>query len=398
MSQPEMTLPDLPPRRALPPGVRERLRRRVRGGGAGRAPLAAAAAVAVLAAGGAIVAQSTQGDLSAVTPPSTATSSSSPDDSPVTGRSPGATGADAARCGFGSADVRFTLALAGRRLLVAGDDRFCELTHTTVSVAEPDVGPVPFADGAATVLWQSGSGVLIVRAPAGTSRVRLTSGERTGRASMPVSLVDDLVVTPFTDEGMSVEFTTPSGPVTAVLPVEELPGPRWAASREELPPGDPDVARCLDEIMQRGESWVGDPLRWRPGAFSGTAVHALLAIHDQAGTAVYCELVRGRPLNTYREQASPQRGTSFEVHYVTGSRAEPAGAHVLLAGKVDARRVGAVEVTDPQGRTVPAAVRDGTFAVRLDDQPPLRSDPLDEGFRVSVFDHESRLIEAVTLD
>lgn len=335
-----------------------------------------------------------------MTPPSTTTtSSSSPDDSPVTSRSPGAAEADAARCGFGSADVRSTLALAGRRLLVTRDDRFCELTHTTVSQAVPEVGPVPFADGAAAVLWRSGSGVLVGRVPAGTSRVRLTSGERTGRAPMPVSLVDDLFVTPFTDEGMSVEFTTPSGPVTAVLSPRELPGPEWAASREELPPGDPDVARCLDQVLRGGASWVGDPLKWRPGAFSGSGVAALLAIHDQAGTSVYCEFHGGRPHHTYREQASPsQRGTSFEVHYVTGSQAEPAGAHVLLAGTVDAHRVGGVEVTDPQGRTVRAAVRDGTFAVRLDDQPPLHSDPLDQGFRVSVFDHGSRLIETVTLD
>ncbi|KOX16783.1 hypothetical protein ADK67_39175 [Saccharothrix sp. NRRL B-16348] len=237
MSQPEMMLPDLPPRRSLPPDVRKRLRRRVLGrrlpagrvpsggvpsGGAARAPLAAAAAVVVLAAGGTIVAQSTQGDPDAVTPPSTAQStavSSSPGDSPVTSLTPGATGGEAERCGFGGGDVRFTLGLAGRRILVTRNGRFCEFTHTTVA-------------------------------------------------------------------------------------------------------------------------------------------------HDR-----------------------PQRRSP-------GLDA----AHVVLAGTVDAARVGGVEITDRQGRTVSAVLRDGTFAARLPDQPPLTSNTVAEGFRVRVLDHDNQPIETVTLD
>lgn len=443
MSQPEMMLPDLPPRRPLPPDVRKRLRRRVLGrrlpagrvlgggvpsggvlsgevpgggvqgsgglsGGAARAPLAAAAAVVVLAAGGAIVAQSTQGDPNAVTPPSTTQStaqstavSSAPGDSPVTSLTPGATGGEAARCGFGDGDVRFTLGLAGRRILVTRNGRFCELTHTTVAHDKPEVGAFPFADGAAAVLWRSGSAVLIGRVPIGTSRVRLTSGERSGREPMPVALVDDLFVTPYTDVGMSVEFTTPSGPVSAVIDVEALPGvDAWTVSREELPPGDPEVARCLDRALRQGATWVGDPPAWRPGAFSGPGVDALLAIHDQAGRTAYCDYRDGRPFLAHEEDSSPQRGTSFEVHYVTGRNAGPRldAAHVVLAGTVDAARVGGVEITDRQGRTVSAVLRDGTFAARLPDQPPLTSNTVAEGFRVRVLDHDNQPIETVTLD
>ncbi|MBB5804457.1 hypothetical protein F4560_004225 [Saccharothrix ecbatanensis] len=403
MSQPNMTAPGLPPRRPLPPDVRERMRRRVLSGGAVRSPLAAAAAVAVLAAGGAIIAQSTGGDMTAVSPPSTtspATGSHLPD-TPVTSVSPGATTTDAARCGLGDADVRFTLGLAGRRILVTRDDRFCELTHTTISNNNPEVGPVPFAGGVAAVLWRSGSGVLIGRAPAGTSGVRLESGDPTGTGPMPVSLVDELFVTPYTTAGMSADFTTPSGPVTAGIDLVALPRAQvWAAAREELPPGDPDVARCLDRALLDSARWVGDPLKWRPGATSGQAPHTRLVIHDQAGKIAYCEFLQDRPFLVAEESGPPQRGESFEVRYVTSNATGPGAGdgYVLLAGTVDAARVGGMEITTPQGRTVAATLRDGTFLAQVDQQDLSARDALLDGFRVRVLDHGNQPVETVTLD
>ncbi|MFD0206605.1 MULTISPECIES: hypothetical protein [Saccharothrix] len=400
MSQPDLTLPDLPPRRPLPPDVRERLRRRVLGGGGARAPLAAAAAAVVLIAGGAIVAQSTQGDTNAVTPPSTtSTTGPSPDQSPVTAVTPGTTAGDATRCGLGDADVRFTLGLAGRRILVTRDDRFCELTHTTISTSNPEVDAVPLAGGAAAVLWRSGSAVLVGRVPAGTSRVQLNSGDPTGTGPMPVSLVHDLFVTPYTTTGMSVDFITPSGPVSAGIDVAALPTPQvWGAPREELPAGDPDVARCLDQALRDAAGWVGDPLKWRPGALVGPEADARLVLHDQAGKTAYCEFRQGRPSLVHEESTSPRRGGSFEVRYVTSSQTgpRPDDGYVLLAGTVDAARVGGIEVTAPRGGTVAATLRDGTFAARLDDQE--LPDPLLKGFRLRVLDHGDQPIETVTLD
>jgi hypothetical protein len=403
MSQPNMSVQSLPPRRPLPPDVRERMRRRVLSRGAVRSPLAAAAAVAVLVAGGAIIAQSTQGDTIAVSPPTTtspATGSPLPD-TPVTSVSPGATTTDAARCGLGDADVRFTLGLAGRRILVTRDDRFCELTHTTISNNNPEVGPVAFAGGAATVLWHSGSGVLIGRAPAGSSGVRLESGDSTGTGPMPVSLVEDLFVTPYTTPGMSAHFTTPSGPVAAGIDVVALPTVQvWAAPREELPPGDPDVARCLDRALRDSARWVGDPLKWRPGANSGQAPDARLVLHDQAGKTAYCGILLGRPYLVQEESGSPQGGESFEVRYVAGGETGPGpgDGYVLLGGTVDAARVGGIEITDPQGRTVAATLRDGTFIARLGQRHLTATDALLEGFRVRVLDHGNQTVETVTLD
>ncbi|MEV1120589.1 hypothetical protein AB0I91_36545 [Actinosynnema sp. NPDC049800] len=398
MSQPGI---NLPPRRPLPPDVRKRLRRRVVGGGAVRAPLAAAAAVVILAAGGAIIAQSTGGDdRTAVTPPSTTSSAAGSQAPPVTGVSPGAATTDAARCGLGDADVRFTLLLAGRRILVTRDDRFCELTHTTISKNSPAVGPVPLEDGAAAVLWRSGSGVLIGRVPAGTGHVVLDSGDPTGAGPVPVSLVEDLFVTPYTTVGLSARFTTASSVVFAGIDVVALPTAEvWAAPREELPPGDPDVARCLDRALLDAARWVGDPLKWRPGAVSGQAADARLVLHDQAGKTALCEFSLGRPLLVHEEDPAPRRGESFAIRHVTSRETGPGpgDGHVLLAGTVDAARVGGLEITDPRGRTVAATLRDGTFIARLDQRHLTATDALLDGFRVRVLDHGNQPVETVTL-
>lgn len=405
MNQPNRSVPDLPPRRPLPPDVRERMRRAVLSdpvrGNAVRAPLAAAAAVAVLAAGGAIIAQSTQGDTIAVAPPSTTSPTSGsrlPPDTPVTSVSPGATATDAARCGFGDADVRFTLGMAGRRILVTRDDRFCELTHTTVSNNNPEVGPVPFAGGTAAVLWRSGSGVLIGRAPAGTSGVRLESGDPTGTGPMPVSLVEELFLTRYTTPGMSAHFTTPSGPVAAGIDVVALPTVQvWAAPREELPPGDPDVARCLNLTLLDGATWVGDPLKWRPGAFAGPAEHTWLVIHDQAGGTAYCAVDRGRMDRARLGDPTPPDGALVKVRYAASDGRGPTDASLVLAGTVDAAKVGGIEITDSEGHTVSAALRDGTFAVLLGNQPPGDNTTDTRDLRAKVLDHENRVIATVPM-
>ncbi|MFE9749748.1 hypothetical protein ACFYOT_32965 [Saccharothrix saharensis] len=412
MNQPEMTLPDLPPRRPLPPDVRQRLRRRVlggaaarapRGGGRLRAPLATAAAVAVLAAGGVVVVQSTQGDMTAVTPPSSTTSSALR--SIISGWStvevePNTTEQDAARCEFVRSDVRFTLRLAGARILVTGDDRFCELTHTAITHDKPGVGPVPL-DGPASLLWESGSGVLIGRRAAVTSRVEVATGARTGAvAPLAVTLVEDLFVIPQSAVWMTLTFTTPAGPVRTEVDAQALPGHEaWSVRREAMPPGDPHVAQCLDASMRDGEEWVGDPLRWRPGAATAPAVDVLLVMYDDTGKTAYCQVYHGRGSSADPEDDTPpQGGALFRLRHWTGRGGDPAKSVTLLGGTVDAAKVGGLQVVDVAGRTAAAVLKDGTFAVRLDDQPPLTARSLTKGFRVRVLDHDDRVIETVTLE
>lgn len=407
MSQPEMTLPDLPPRRPMPPDVRERLRRRVVGGGrtararSVRAPLAAAA-VAVLAAGGVVIAQSTQGDPTAVTPP-TSTTSSTPR-SIIGGwgavvTEPGATEDDAARCGFERPRVRFTLRLAGARILVTGDDRFCEITHTSTSLDKPGVGPVPL-DGPASLLWRSGSGVLIGRRAPTAGEVEVATGAQVGAVlPLAVTAVDDLFVIPQSAVWMTLTFTTPAGPVRVELDTGTLPRQEtWSERREDLPPGDPRVAQCLDASMRDGEGWVGDPLRWRPGAATAPAVDSLLVMYDDTGRTAYCQVYHGQGSGADPEDATrPRDSALFQVRHWTGRGVEPARSITLLGGTVDAAEVGGLEVVDLAGRAVAAVVEGGTFAARLDDQPPLEARDLVEGFTVRVFDHGNRLIETVTL-
>ncbi|WP_447003156.1 hypothetical protein ACRAKI_26130 [Saccharothrix isguenensis] len=374
----------------------------VTSGGAVRAPLAAAAAVAVLAAGGAIIAQSTQGDTIAASPPSTTSSTAGPSrhDESAVSVSPGATPDDVARCAFGEADVRFTLGLAGRRILVAADNRFCELTHTSISHNRPEAGAVPFAGGAASVLWRTGSGVLIGRVPVGTVGVGLATGAQTGSvAPLPVTLVEELFVVPFPAARMTAEFATTAAPVTgevdlAVLPDQDV----WSAVREELPPGDPDVARCLNLTLLDGATWVGDPLKWRPGAFPGPADHTWLVIHDQAGTTAYCPIENGRVDRARLGDVTPQDGALVKVRYsATIGGHGPADSSLVLAGTVDAAEVGGIEITDALGRTAPAVLRDGTFAVLLVDQPPGDATTETRDVRATVFDHENRVIATIPM-
>ncbi|ONI90233.1 hypothetical protein ALI22I_12990 [Saccharothrix sp. ALI-22-I] len=405
MSQPETIVPDLPPRRPLPPDVRERMRRRVVGGGAVRTPLAAAAAVAVLAAGGAIVAQSTQGDDTiAVAPPTTTSSTAapSPRDVSVIAVAPRATEDDAARCGFAVTEVRFTIGLPGRRILAAANDRFCEITHTEVSRNKPEAGTFPLAGGAASLLWRAGTGVLIGRMPAGTSDVKLTVALPSGGpvVSMPVSVVEDLFLIPQSAVRMSVVFTTASGPLSGEIDIEALPRPDvWSQSRQEWPPGDRVVARCLDLTMRDGVDWVGDPLKWRPGAFSGAGVDAWLAIHDQAGVTAYCHVYHGEAATARPGDTSPQDGALVKVRWSDGRGIDPTSAQVALGGTVDTAKVGGLEIVDAQGQTVPAVLVEGTFVARLDDQPPLDARRgLTKGFQIRVLDHGNQVVETVTLE
>ncbi|GAB3009902.1 hypothetical protein [Saccharothrix stipae] len=395
MSQPDLTLPDLPPRRPMPPDVRERVRRRVLGTGGARAPLAAAAAaaaVAVLAAGGVIFTQSVQfarselgHDTGAVAPPT------SP---PVTLGAhavvsvvPKATGDDAARCEFPPADVRFTIGLPGRRILVTGDDRFCEITYTSITHNRAGIGPVPLAGSAASLLWSSGSGVLIGRKGPGTSRVEAVTGSQVG-AVLPVAVseVEDLFVIPQSATWMMLTFTTPSGPADAEISTAKLPDQAsWSVREDAMPQGDPAVAQCLDESMRDGESWVGDPQRWRPGAATAADVNALLVMHDGTGRTAYCQVYHGRGSSAVPEDDPPHQGDAmFRLRHTTGFASDPGQSSVLLGGTVDATQVIGLEITDPQGRTAQAVLRDGTFAARLDGQPPLTARSLTKGFVVRV--------------
>ncbi|QFZ22073.1 hypothetical protein [Saccharothrix syringae] len=389
-----MTL-ELPPRRPLPPQVRDRMRRRVLGVG-GRArhrlsevgehlvlPLAAAAVAGVLVAGGLFVAlrSSHAGDSSSVGPPSGA----------PTFRSGGRLAArtdnrpeDADRCGFAVVDVWSTFTLNGRRLVVAGGDRFCELTYTRVSHNRPGVEAVELGQGV-LALWRSPTGVLVGRTPAGAVPPGADAPTADPRAA-------ELFVLAPGPARVAFDFTANGQAVRVEADLDRLPGAEWSDSVEHLPPGDAVVARCLDRALQDGATWVGDPGRWLPGADVGPAAHRVLLLRG-GEEVVYCQVADDQAVAVHPANRPGTVLLPFSFRYrVDGTvLAQPDGGYVVLAGTVDQARVGALEVADSRGVGGQVSVVAGTFAVWIGGQPVVGGAP-DSGFRVRVRDHRGEVV------
>jgi hypothetical protein len=188
---------NLPPRRPMPPDVRDRVRGRVFAGhglartGA-RAPLAVAAGVIVLAASAAIVAQSVAGtpdDFRPGTTTSTTTSTTAQPPPPVRFRPLPAAPPDAHttddldRCGaVAAASPRaaefaprsawqpvYTVNRRGHRITAfreyGGKPGFCDVTATTATVSDPSAEPMSLGIGGSEpinveALYLSGGGLL----------------------------------------------------------------------------------------------------------------------------------------------------------------------------------------------------------------------------------------------
>ena len=175
---------------------------------------------------------------------------------------PNATEQDAARCEFARSDVRFTLHLAGARILVRGDDRFCELTHTAITHDKPGVGPVPL-DGPASLLWESGSGVLIGRRAAVAGRVEVATGARTGAVvPLAVTVVEDLFVIPQSAVWMTLTFTTPAGPVRAEVDAQAVLARQAVGVGREQDLGERSQFEALGQHLAGLGTHLGDVTIW----------------------------------------------------------------------------------------------------------------------------------------
>jgi hypothetical protein len=198
-----------PPRREMPPEVRDRLRRQLWGEldrparirRALRAPLAAAAGVAVLAAGAVIIAQSAP-VREAAPPVAPATVSSTTHEPDVVRAS-----AELDRCVSAVAGVEMTAAR------VDGKPVFCESTLTSVTVSNP-AADVSYAPGSAT-------GVLFT-SPNGTVGGVLDPAWDTFEAT-PADGSDSMMAAPEKGDGMFVLYTTASLTPQTPLDVRQLP-------------------------------------------------------------------------------------------------------------------------------------------------------------------------------
>ncbi|GAB3879748.1 hypothetical protein GCM10029964_032690 [Kibdelosporangium lantanae] len=224
-----------PPRRELPPEVRDRLRRqlwreldrpaRFRVSRV-RAPLAAAAGVAVLAAGAVIIAQSvpTAHEAAPALPQPTPVSRTTP----TTDLARANTELDRCVNAVKSSpqhdaypdrqdwSVSFTTEVSGVDVTAAradGKPVFCESTLTSVSVSNPDVDPA-YAPGVSTgVLFASPNGTV-----AGVLDPTWDTFEIT-----PADGSDSMLAAPEKGDGMFVLYTTAALTSQTALGVQQLP-------------------------------------------------------------------------------------------------------------------------------------------------------------------------------
>jgi hypothetical protein len=363
MSEPNLTEPlPLPPRRALPPDVRERMRRQVMSGNhrpvSRRGPLAVAAAVVLLAAGGVVVAQSTQDRGDAVlSPPTTSTLAAPP--LPDDGRmhTGDATDDDRRRCGFGD----LVVTLPGTRIVISrsGGD-VCELTHSRTSTRNPQPGPVRLDNGVGQLLWISPTGTIVGQVPGDVTKLTVSAGLD------PVHDVEHVFVDGFfvmrpTFGMRPLVVATPTA--SSVVEVDGKAHDGWSVTKDDFPGGTTDpvqqtLARCLDDALLDGFAWVGDPAKWRAGAQLGTT----LALTD-GKTVAFCATPPGNPpmLNWPGNQAQ------FQDLFKIGTM-RSAFDDYTLGGTVNAS-VGKIELFTPDGATGEVVLKDGTFVGYITNVP-----------------------------
>ncbi|GGP62491.1 hypothetical protein [Saccharothrix coeruleofusca] len=349
----------LPPRKPLPPAVRERMRRKIMAGhGGARTPMAAAVAVTVLVAGGAILAQSTQGaDTAALAPPSTTSSAPRGPLEPDLRAVP-ASAEDLRLCEFTHA--RFTVPMPGRRLVWA-DEGFCELTYTTVAKSKTS-GALSGQEGMA-VQWRSPTGVVVGQAPKGTAQAEATVTWWRERVS--VLLHQGRFVLAPGPQHIDLTFTSEDLRRTTER-IDAATTPGDSTVREVFPRPDPTeqdkmVARCLDHAMRQNLPGAERPEAWRAGALASAAPGTgLLVLRDGIGETLYCQLANGMPETVNLATRGASRGVVLMLDSAHGG---PSALDAYVGGRVD-DRVASMVVTyrDKQGAV---SVVDGTFAVHF---------------------------------
>lgn len=379
-----MTDHRLPPRRPMPPEVRDRLRHRVLGRGRYRVPLAAAA----LALGGVTLSQATKDDGPAEQPSVTTTSTT-----PAWTRTQRAeiatpTADDRERCGAGADHVVVVrpepagaLGPPSARLVVDGDD-FCELTATGVHRPAPTDRPVTVGDGV-RLRWVSSAGVLVGELPEGAESAR--ASRRVGGGSPDLGAVsrDGLFFVPLNhrpdvdlafDDGQPTGTPIPGGLFATPLRTELFPEARRA---------EPDqlVARCAYRAWLDGVIGSADPAPWQrlvsTAARDGDHV---VVLRDGAGAVLECPTWDWSGGTSARREVGGFRKSPFAL---VGGHAEVERTTWFLTGVVDERAT-AVELTDARGFPAAEVVLDnGWVAARFTDQL-AQEQPDFTGYRVRV--------------
>ncbi len=342
---------ELPPRRALPVEVKERMRpvlteapRR------NHTPLAVAAAVALLIAGGVAVTQSATEDAVA----------------PARGRVTAPSALDLARCraalgdeGWRSSEM---VVFDGLKVLAGADSRFCELTRSQAFVASKDVAPVRLEAGTVSYL----SDRLVAGIPplgALRTRVRETTGTYSRGSQDSVTTPDFFIAYSPTRLGVTeLVFDDRTVP----LPQGVTPPQATGTDSFESGDGNPAtlenrLARCLDSAAPTAP--LATAPGWRPlvsagfdEGLSGVVVASQDGHPDRYGV---CHTSDGAGFGNFTVRSNSDQSFIASLLNVSGT-----AERQLVAGHVH-RDGRTIELTVSGLPTVTVPVVDGFYAAAI---------------------------------
>ncbi|MDX3661893.1 hypothetical protein PV646_31715 [Streptomyces sp. ID05-26A] len=369
----------LPPRRALPEDVKERMRPDV-AGDRGRhplTPLAVAAGVVLLVVGGVVLTRPAPHALD-----------------------PGRDGViapserDVTRCRDALRDATWSsskMVVFGLRKVLVGDDgRFCELTRSRATVASKEFEPVALGTGRMT----HRTGQIIAGVPpqgARTAKAREVGPSHSRSSSGSVVTPDFFVI--HSQNAMASSELIFDGTVTQIPPVQLERFPEWPADGESdsYESGDADsrsavnvLARCADNAF--ATSGNADELRgWEPLLMTDpNQPGGMLLAHRGHEEWANCPLSESDPgaLSTIRTaDRAPESAAVLIGGYQSGTR-------FVVVGRTH-RSAKAVEVSDSGGARVTTEVADGHFIAML---PVTGSPPSPATLRLVARDERNKVV------
>lgn len=275
---------DLPPRRPLPPEIRDRLRERIDAAapraGRFRAPLAAAAGVAVLAAGAVIVAQSVAGSPDGFTPGAPTSTTAAPGGSELDRCWAAVVTAGKANRYPDRAQWREVVSTDSDTSRVtafraAGKPVFCQTMARTVVVSDPNAEPaLAPGTGTGSLLATNIGGLGGVADPSWT-RVGVEIHDQSGSDTMTTATAKDglFVVAGWSDRAVrtrvydQIDDDPARLDTAAMLPTAPPPPVSVVDRPADAPPQDVEF---LSTCLGKADPAAPDAHLWQPGASVAT--------------------------------------------------------------------------------------------------------------------------------
>lgn len=314
-----------PPRRELPPHIKERMRPKLTTRTTHRAWVGAAAAALLVIAGGVFVATQARS-------PQLTNSAAQP-----------AAPYDVGRCrtalGNGDWDARYALHLMARTVLLGTDNQLCELTRSTITML--DVFDVPAV--------RTPSGLVAGRPPTGGALTALQRDKDLDSRPETVMTTELFLVDADQTKSPDSTLTLRFDGRQLNFRLGDIPG-RGAPS-ESYASGDPSpaspvnvLARCQDNAV-RQRAAAGVETDWKPGASAGVgSTTGVLLAYNSKGEWGSCETQRTEVGVLAGSIATPAM-TNYVAKLI--DRADP-GLHTI-AGILEPSITSVELVSPPEG-------------------------------------------------